>query len=120
MSPTRTVPVFEAVPVESSPVPGGPLDRPVQARGFRDQAVKVAHASVDVLKENTTAFIAVVGEMLEAAGGAAGSYVVDTIEVECQISGSGQVGFAGTGMGVEGGASMKIVLKRKAAAAAGV
>ncbi len=58
-------------------------------------------------------FLAGVNDMLATAADKGGAFSVDTVEVQCQVSGSGKIGFAGTGLDLSGGSSLKLVLKRK-------
>lgn len=110
---TKTIPIFEAVEVIEgrAAVPGA---RPVQARGVvRDRAVQLVETGVDVLSESMTNFIEGVTDMLSAGSKVTGSFDIDTVEVECQISGGGKIGFAGTGVNLEGGSTLKIIFKKK-------
>ncbi|HEY6512394.1 MAG TPA: hypothetical protein VI032_10465 [Burkholderiaceae bacterium] len=59
-------------------------------------------------------FLAGVNRMLASAAEKAGAFSVDSVEVQCQIRGGGKIGFAGTGLDLSGGSSLKLVLKRKA------
>jgi hypothetical protein len=108
----RTIPVFEVTDVVSEGrAVGG--DRPVYARGDRARMVRVVETSVEVLQQNMTAFIDGVSAMLAEGARVAGGYEVDTVEVQCQVSGSGTVGFAGTGVGIEGGSTLTITFKKR-------
>jgi hypothetical protein len=106
--PQKTIPVFE---LQSTVAPGA---RPLQARGATDRAVQLVETSVDALAASMGEFLAGVNSMLADAADKAGAFQVETVEVQCQISGSGKIGFAGTGLDLSGGSSLKLVLKRKA------
>lgn len=110
----RTLPVFEVVEAASvPPAPAAPGGRPFHARGTPERAVRIVEAGLDTLAESMAAFVDGVGEMIAAGTAATGDYTLETVEVQCQISGSGQVGFMGSGMGVEGASSLKIVFRRR-------
>ena len=109
----KTIPIFEAVEiVEGKPaVPGV---RPFQVRsGLRDRAVQLVETGVEVLSENMATFIGGVTDMLAAGHKAAGSFDIETVEVQCQISGGGKIGFAGAGVDLQGGSTLKIIFKKK-------
>lgn len=108
----RTIPVFE---LAFAPAPGvAPGARPLQARGLPERAVQIVETSVDTLAASMSEFLAGVNDMLVGAAEKAGAFSVDTVEVQCQVSGGGKIGFAGTGLDLSGGTSLKLVLKRKA------
>lgn len=111
--PTRTIPVFEAAEVVVGSDYAAPAGRPLQARGLREQTVRIVEAGVDVLQGNMAAFVEAVGAMIAQAAETDGPYQIETLEVQCQISGTGKIGFAGTGLDIGGNSSMKIVFKRK-------
>lgn len=108
---TKTIPIFEVVEVsgDRATVPG---ERPVHARGGRERAVQMLEMGVDVLSENMANFINSLTDMLSASAKVAGPFDIDTVEVECQVSGSGQIGLVGTGLGLQGGSTMRIVFKK--------
>lgn len=107
----RKVLVFEVV---SAAAPGaGVSDRPLLARGISDRAVQVVETSVGALKSSMEDVLACLNEMFVNAEAKVGTFAVDTVEVQCQITGSGKIGFAGTGVDLSGGSSLKVVLKRK-------
>ncbi|MCU0841734.1 MAG: hypothetical protein MUF66_03745 [Gammaproteobacteria bacterium] len=109
--PHKTIPVFE---LESAQAPlAGPGARPLQARGGTERAVQLVETSVDALAASMNEFLTGVNDMLAEAADKAGAFRVETVEVQCQISGSGKIGFAGTGVDLSGGSSLKLVLKRK-------
>jgi hypothetical protein len=108
----KTIAVFELA--SASPLGAAPGARPLQARGMSDRAVQIVQTSVDALAHGMSEFLAGVNDMLSSAADAAGAFSVDSVEVQCQISGGGKVGFAGTGLDLSGGSSLKLVLKRKA------
>jgi hypothetical protein len=107
----RTIPVFE---LTSASAPAGAASvRPLQARGVSERAVQIVETSVDTLAASMSEFLAGVNDMLASAAEKAGGFSVDSVEVQCQISGGGKIGFAGTGLDLSGGSSLKLVLKRK-------
>lgn len=109
----KTIPIFTAVEVmEVNSASSG--SRPIQARGLRDHAVQLIETGVDVLTENMTNFIEGVSEMISAGAKVAGSFEIETVEVECQISGGGKIGFAGSGIDLQAGSTLKIIFKKKA------
>lgn len=107
----RKIPVFELTST-SAAAGGAPGARPLQARGLPERAVKIV-VGVDTLAASMSEFLAGVNDMLATAADKAGAFSVDTVEVQCQVSGSGKIGFAGTGLDLSGGSSLKLVLKRK-------
>lgn len=108
----KTIPIFQAVEVIEGKALGVGL-RPIQARGLRERAIEVIETGADVLSQNMANFIEVVSEMLSAGAKMAGPFDIDTVEVECQISGTGKIGFAGTGLDLQAGSTLKIVFKPK-------
>lgn len=108
----RKIPVFE-LRATSAVAGGAPGARPLQARGLPERAVQIVETSVDTLAASMSEFLAGVNDMLATAADKAGAFSVDTVEVQCQVSGSGKIGFAGTGLDLSGGSSLKLVLKRK-------
>jgi hypothetical protein len=113
-TPAKTVPVFELVEMAPVAGPTAPGDRPLHVRGGRETAVRVVETSVDALAENMASFVGAVDRMIMAAAKVAGEFCIDKVEVQCQVSGNGKIGFAGTGVGVEGSASLKLIFARKA------
>ena len=108
----RTIPVFE---LAAASAPGAaPGARPLQARGLPERAVQIVETSVDALAASMSEFLAGVNDMLAGAADKAGAFGLETVEVQCQVSGGGKIGFAGTGLDLSGGTSLKLVLKRKA------
>jgi hypothetical protein len=87
----------------------------VQARGLRENAVRIVETGADVLQASMAAFIETVGEMIAQAAAHDGPYQLDTVEVQCQISGNGKIGFIGAGLDLHGNSSMKMVFKRRQA-----
>ena len=110
---TKTIPIYEAVEVIEGK-PAAPVVRPVQARGgTHDIAVQLTEIGVDVLSESMANLIEGVTDMLSAGSNVAGSFDIDTVEVECQIGGGGKIGFASTGLNLQGGSTLKIIFKKK-------
>jgi hypothetical protein len=109
----KTIPVFEAVEFVSTGVEGTTAYRPIYARGAKEKVINMVETGVDVLRDNMSSFIETVGDMISSSAEAAGNYEIDTVEVECQLSGNGKVGFAGTGIGLTGGSGLKIIFKKK-------
>lgn len=109
----RTITIFEVVEagVSAAHAPGS---RPVHARGAEQRVLAAVETGVDTLRANMANFISGVSDILAAGANAADGYEMDSVEVQCQISGSGKVGFVGTGVEVEGGSSLTIVFKKKA------
>jgi hypothetical protein len=105
--------IFEVVMEAGNDVDVLPDGRPVRPRGLRDRAVQAVEVSVDAMRDGMASFINGVGSMLEAAQKVAGTYTVETVEIQCQIAGDGRIGFSGTGMSLKGQSSMKLVFKRK-------
>jgi hypothetical protein len=110
---TKTIPIFEVVEVrgDKTVVPG---ERPIHARGLSERTVKILDAGVDVLSKNMARFVDSLTDMLSDSVKAAGPFDIDTVEVECQVNGSGQVGLPGT-VGLQGGATstMRITFKKR-------
>jgi hypothetical protein len=104
--------VFEGAPTVPVAVTTG--DRPLQARGVADRVVQIVETSVGTLQASMDEFLSGLSAMLANAESKSGAFAVDTIEVQCEISGSGKIGFAGTGVDLSGGSTLKLVLKRKA------
>lgn len=109
----KTVPIFEAIEVVSISAEGTPPIRPVHARGTQDKVIKMVETSVDVLCDNMSSFIESVEDMISSSVEATGNYEIETVEVECQISGNGKIGFAGSSIGMTGGSGLKIIFKKK-------
>jgi hypothetical protein len=109
---TKTIPIFESVEITKI---GGtsPSTRPRQTRGIADHVAKLAEVSVDVLSQNMANFIGGLSEVLSSGDQAAGSFDIDAVEVQCQISSSGKIGLAGTGVDIQGGSTLKIVFKKR-------
>jgi hypothetical protein len=110
---TKTIGIFEVVEVSGEKAIG-PGERPIHARGMRERAVQMLETGVDVLSENMASFIDSLTDMLSASAKVAGPFDIDTVEVECQVNGSGQIGLPGTA-GLQGGANstMRIVFKKQ-------
>jgi len=114
-----TLPIFELVEPASEwlPEPGGQprgLDgRPSRARGIRERTTRVVEVSVQTLSENMASFVEGVAAMLAAGTKTAGSYEVDSVEVECQISGAGRIGFASTGVDLQGSSTIRMIFKKR-------
>ena len=76
-------------------------------------AVRAIDVELDQLSENLVGFIDNVRGMLAKVGDYAGGFGVEEVEIQAQINGEGKVGFLGNGVKASGGASLKIVLKRR-------
>jgi hypothetical protein len=108
----KTIPIFEVVEV----IEGAPAmpERPFETRtSLHDRAVQLVETGVDVLSENIANFIEGVTTMLSSGAMVAGPFDIETVEVQCQISGGGKIGFAGTGVDLHGGSTLKIIFKKK-------
>lgn len=81
--------------------------------GVKDKVAKLVETSVEEMSKNMAKFVGGVSEMLSAGVESAGDFEIDTVEVECLISGSGQIGLAGSSLGIQGGSTLKIVFTRR-------
>ncbi len=117
--PPATLPIFEPVQpgTEWAPEPGGQpkgVDGAAsRGRGLRERTTRVVEVSVQTLSENMASFVEGVSAMLAAGTRAAGAYEVDAVEIECQISGSGMIGFAGAGVGVQGSSTLRMIFRKR-------
>lgn len=118
--PPATLPIFEAVEpaAEWASEPGGQrrgLDnRPSRARGGPgERATRIVEVSVKTLSENMASFVEGVSAMLAAGTKSAGAYEVDSVEVECQISGTGKIGFVGTGVDIQGSSTIRMIFRKR-------
>jgi hypothetical protein len=109
---TKTIAIFGAVEITETEA-ATPSTRPRHVRGLKEEAAKLAELSVDVLSQNMANFIEGLNEVLSSADQAAGSFDMDSVEVQCQISGSGKIGLAGTGVDIQGGSTLKILFKKR-------
>lgn len=106
------IPIFEAAPTAPTGT-AGPGSRPFQARGLKEKAAQMVETSISVLSENMASFIAGISHILAAGAEATGSYEIDSVEVECLITGTGKIGLVGTGLDLQGGSTLKIIFTRK-------
>jgi len=109
----KTVPIFEAVEIVPVGREGTAPQRPIHARGTKENVINMVETSVDVLRDNMAVFIESVGDMISSGVEVEGKYEIDTLEVQCEISGNGKIGFAGNGIGLSGGSGIKIIFKKK-------
>ena len=107
---TTTVPIFDVVEVTETPAAP---DRPFQPRGGREMSVRMVEQGVEVLKQSMATFVDAVNAMVQHGAEIAGEFEMETVEVNAVIGANGKIGFAGTGLQLEGTSSLKIVLKRR-------
>lgn len=110
---TRTIPIFDfssAYEQNSTDAQGRPR---VLRGGARDKAAQLVEVSIDEINKNMEKFVQGVSEVLSSGAKSAGNFEIDAVEVECSISGSGQIGLAGSGLGFQGGSTMKIIFVRR-------
>jgi hypothetical protein len=101
-------------PVESRP------GRPLQPRGtVGDAVVRVTETAVTDRKANMRAFLDHLQEILTVDAAMEGLFRMDSVEVSAEVTAEGKVGLLGIGATVEGSATVKLVFKRLAPAAAG-
>ena len=105
------IPIFAAAPLAT-----GPDGRPLQARGLAEQFQKASNVAVEQLEESFSSFIANMSRVLSKAQSVVGSYDIDRVEIEAAVSADGKVGLAGSGVGLSGTASLKLILVRAAKA----
>lgn len=117
MSQTRDkIPVFEVIEATVGPVTREGVTRgPEIARmtGGAGHAVKAVEYSVDVMRDNMTLFVDAINNMIGECSELKGGFSMDSVEVNAHIGAGGTIGFMGTGMNLEGSASLTIVLRRK-------
>jgi hypothetical protein len=111
---TKTIPIFEVVEVRGDR-PVVPGERPIHARvRSSERAVEILETGVDVLSKNMASFVDSLTDMLSASVKVPGPFDIDTVEVECQVNGSGKIGLPGT-VALQGGANatMRLVFKKR-------
>jgi hypothetical protein len=103
--------IFDVEPEQQA----GPGGRPLQPRGGLDVLKRIAGRSVPIeqVQNNITGFLSNVQDMLAKSVETSGDFSVQVVEINAQISGEGQVGFMGSGIGVSGSAGITFVLKRR-------
>lgn len=110
---TKTIAIFDVSSVVEQPSTDD-YGRPRVFRGgAREKVIQLLETSVEEMGKNMGMFVESVSEMLSTGAKSAGDFEIDSVEVECLISGSGQIGLAGTGLGFQGGSTLKIVFTRR-------
>jgi hypothetical protein len=91
------------------------IDSPQSRRrgGMRDTVLSYAEIPTDKLNDQLLGFMDKVGSMVEKLPGNLGEFALDEIELSLEITAKGEVGFLGTGGGIEGSGGIKITLRRK-------
>jgi len=109
----KTINIFDVNSVIEQPSSGTSGTTRVFRGGARDRVIELVETSVDEMSKKMEKFIESVSEILSSGAKYSGNFEIDSVEVECLISGSGQIGLAGTGLGVQGGSTLKIIFTRK-------
>jgi len=109
----KTITIFDVRSVTEQPSADASEQVRVFRGGARDRVIELVETSVDEMSKKMEKFIESVSEILSSGAKYSGNFEIDSVEVECLISGSGQIGLAGTGLGVQGGSSLKIVFTRR-------
>lgn len=111
----NTIPIFEAVSVV--PVTSEQSSRLTESRGgtrsVQELPLRMVEVSTEVLSRNLANFVEGVAAMLSASSMETTGFHIETVEVQCQVGGNGKIGFAGTGVDLQGGSTLKIVFKNK-------
>src|SRR5215211_3452118 len=81
-------------------------------RLLRIIGVKSSEVSVDQITDNIKVFLSNVQEILAKSANQYHEFKMDSVEVEAQISGDGQIGFMGTHVGMSGSAGIRFVFRR--------
>ncbi len=89
--------------------------RPLQPRGAMDRMVQASEQAIGVVQRNMTQFIKGVQAILAEGAALNGAFEMDSVEINAQITGEGKIGFAGSGLILEGASGIKIVFKKKSA-----
>jgi len=109
----KTIPIFQVGGAYEQPSTDA-RGRPRVARGgTREKVTQIVETSVDVMSKNMERFVGGITEVLSSGAMSTGDFEIDSVEVECSISGSGQIGLAGTGLGFQGGSTLTIIFTRR-------
>ena len=109
----RTIPIFQVGVVSEQPSTDAHGKPRVLRGGLKEKATQVVETSVEAMSANMERFVEGMTEVLSSGARFAGEFEIDTVEVECFISGTGQFGLIGTGVEVQGGSTLKIIFTRK-------
>jgi len=108
-----TIAIFDISSSSGAPSIDADGQQRVLRSGAKEKVAQLVETSVEEMSKNMARFVDGVSKMLSAGVESAGDFDIDTVEVECLISGSGQIGLAGTGLGFQGGSTLKIVFTRR-------
>lgn len=109
----KTIPIFDFQAVDE-PISFDISGRPRVLRSkAHEKVTQLVEVSVEEMSKNMERFVSGVSEMLSLGTQSAGEFEIDAVEVECSISGSGQIGLAGSGLGFQGGSTLKIIFTRR-------
>ena len=104
---TETILIIDRV-MEPAAVAG----RPLQARGFSEAVLSVTERGVEEVRENMTRFIRGVQKILAEGAAIGGEFRIEEVEVSAQLTAEGKIGFAGTGVNLQGETGLKLIFKR--------
>lgn len=74
--------------------------------------VKATEVTVDIVQDNLRRFVSNVQQIIDTSSKEIGDYKIDTVEVNAEVSGNGEIGFMGTNVGMSGTAGIKLVFKK--------
>jgi hypothetical protein len=81
---------------------------------FKRLVVKSKEIAVNDFKENLSRFLLNVEGILSTSKDRYGNFIMDSIEINAEVSAEGKVGFMGTEVGISGTHGIKFVFKRSA------
>ena len=87
--------------------------RPFQTRSRREKAAQRTAVAVDTVKKNMSRFLEDIGSILEEGAEIKGPLTVQKVEVQAQVSASGEISLFGSGVGLEGMTGIKLVFERQ-------
>jgi hypothetical protein len=81
--------------------------------GLRQAALKYVEIPTDKLNDQLLGFMDKVGAMVGSLPENLGKFTLQEIELSLEITAKGEIGFLGTGGGLEGTGGIKMTLRRK-------
>jgi hypothetical protein len=107
-----TILIIDRVDEMTVPADGRPI-HPRDLRKMRETVMHATEHAVEEMRENMTRFIHGVQQMLADGAAISGEFQIEEVEVSALVTGEGKIGFAGTGMNLQGETGLKIIFKRK-------